>query len=346
MTSKNILPESVNAGLSPHASKLMSKANAIDGIIFDIDNVLIDTRRSYSDAIRWTVEIYLSSGKVPHFELTKKSRKPQLLTAQDVEEFKLLGGFNDDWDCCYGLLIYLLSLPAKKRSLEHLKSIMDIRGFAARVDKRPLRVQGIVKMLGRPSGVMIEKISRIFQEVYLGRDIFQIVEKKKPVYWKKRGLIYREKPIFRKATIAKLKSLGFRLGIATGRNRFEAAFALKRFGILDAFDAITTIDEVRKAEKVMRQSLRKPHPYSLIETAKKLGSEKRFIYVGDLPDDILAANQAAASIHMKSVAYPWHTADPEQSIKEIKKNGPDFIIGKPSDLIMIGKGYGKRFAPR
>jgi HAD superfamily hydrolase (TIGR01548 family) len=318
------------------------RSDAVDCVIFDIDNVLVDTRHSYLDAVRWTVEIFLTSGKVPHFVASQKKREPQLLSLRDVEEFKLLGGFNDDWDCCYGLLIYLLSLPVKSHRLSDLKSAVNIAEFSKRVDKRPLKVNGIVKMLGRQSSVTIEKISRIFQEVYLGNEIFRIVEKKTPVYWKKRGLIRKEKPIFRKSTIEKLIHLDLKLGVATGRSRFEAMFALKRFGIDGAFAALTTMDEVKKAEKEMRQSLRKPHPFSILATAKKLGADKKFLYVGDLPDDILAANQAKASIRIKSVAHPWKSSSPQESLQEIKKMHPDYILFKPSDLIPIALGYKTR----
>ena len=141
-------------------------------MIFDIDNVLVDTRRSYLDAIRWTVEIFLTSGSVPLFHLTRMSRQPQLLSACDVQAFKLLGGFNDDWDCCYGLLIYLLSLQVAGHTVESLKKAIDLKAFGETVFRRPLGVSGIVNKLGRNREVTIETISRIFQEVYLGKDIF------------------------------------------------------------------------------------------------------------------------------------------------------------------------------
>ncbi|MFA6600878.1 MAG: HAD family hydrolase [Candidatus Omnitrophota bacterium] len=316
----------------------MNRPNAVDCIIFDIDNVLVDTRQSYLEAIRWTVDLYLTCGKVPHFVSAKKSRQPMILSTQDVEAFKLLGGFNDDWDCCYGLLIYLLSLPTRRHTVEELKAAMDINAFATRVTKRPLKVQGIVRMLGRPGSVTIEKIARIFQEVYLGREIFQIAEKKRPLYWKKRGLIRREKPIFRKSVIERLRQAGFKLGIATGRSRFEAIFALRRFGIQDAFEAITTMDEVKKAEKDLRQSLRKPHPFSLLETAKKMGADKKFLYVGDLPDDMLAANQAKSTIAIRSVAYAGHAADSQNALRELRSTRPDHFLARPSDLMLIAMG--------
>lgn len=308
---------------------------AYDAVIFDIDNVLVDTRHSYLDAIRWTIEIYLTDDKIPLFSASAKRPSPTLLSPEDVDDFKLLGGFNDDWDCCYGLLVYLLTLPVAKRTLANLKQTMKLKEFIARIKNRPLGVSGIVKMLGRPKSVTIEKISRIFQEVYLGNDLFSSMEGKRPLYWKKRGLIHRERLVFKKKILERLKRMGLQLAIATGRPRFEAHYVLERFGILDLFDVLTPIDEVKRAERELKQSLRKPHPYSLLETAKKIGGKKRLLYVGDLPDDILATHRAKGSLEIRSVAFPVLARNPRTALAEIVKVQPDFIIRNPRDLFTI-----------
>ncbi|MBI3317332.1 MAG: HAD hydrolase-like protein [Candidatus Omnitrophica bacterium] len=315
----------------------MKKALAFDSVIFDIDNVLIDTRRSYLEAIRWTVDLYLTSGAVPLFRrsTSSKSKTPYLISPADVEAFKMLGGFNDDWDCCYGMLCYLLSLRVKTHELSELKKQADIPGLAQRIRRRPLRVRGIIEHFGRSSAVTIEKVSRIFQEVYLGSDLFKSLEKKKPVYWKKRGLIHKEKSLFRKKTLQKLIRLGVRLGIATGRPRFEASYALRDQGLFNFFSAMTTIDDVKRAELEFRMSLRKPHPFSILETAKKIGREHRFLYVGDLPDDILAAKGAAKEIAIQAAGLPLCATNPKAAQGELENSGADFILKKPTDLAKI-----------
>ena len=100
---------------------------------------------------------------------------------------------------------------------------------------------------------------------------------------------------------------------------------------------MTPIDEVKKAETILKQSLRKPHPYSIIETAKKLGVDKRYLYVGDLPDDILAANEAKKTIDIHSVAFPVLAQDTKSALDGILKTKPDFPIRKPSELIPLVK---------
>lgn len=57
-------------------------------IVFDIDGVLIDVSKSYNLAIKKTAEFFLD----------KK------ISEKEVEDIKLAGGFNDDWDCTEEIL--------------------------------------------------------------------------------------------------------------------------------------------------------------------------------------------------------------------------------------------------
>lgn len=320
---------------------MKQKKQRFDGVIFDIDNVLIDTRRSYLDAIRWAIEIYLTEGKIPLFEPAPKKMRPALLSPDDVHRFKLLGGFNDDWDCCYGFLIYLLKLDFDSRTILHLKQKIDLEALAKEASKfaanrmRPIRVDGMIKMLGTSPFVKIEKISRIFQEVYLGKELFKRTERRDCLFWKKKGLIYKEKPIFKPSHCKRLKAHGLKLGIATGRPRFEALYSLHRFGLLPFFEVITSMNEVKKAEIQQKKSLRKPHPYSVIQTAKKMGSSLKLLYVGDLPDDVIAAKRAKSSLNIASAAFVGLSENPKFTLSEMKKIHPDFILRKPGELVKI-----------
>lgn len=329
---KTSLPKKKSTAVKKPVSK-KTEARSFSGILFDIDNVLIDTRESYLETIRWTVEIYLTHGKIPLFQAAPKDARPALLTPADIHQFKLLGGFNDDWDCCYGLLHYLLSLNVKSRSIDALRKAMNLKALAAKAPERPLRVEGITKKFGRSPFVMIEKISRIFQEIYLGKDLFKQTEKRDALYWNKKGLIRNEKLLIKPVHLEKLKSAGIKLGIATGRPRFEATYSLENFGILKMFDAMTTIDEVRMAERMEKKSLRKPHPFSLMETARKMKLKDRLLYVGDLPDDVMAANRAKESIGIHSAAFLGGIDNVKPTLDELKKQSPDYILHKADDLL-------------
>ena len=67
--------------------------SSFNALLFDIDNVLVDTRASYLTAIQKTVELYLD--------------RPGVVSLKEIDQFKLLGGFNDDWDACFGIITFL-----------------------------------------------------------------------------------------------------------------------------------------------------------------------------------------------------------------------------------------------
>ena len=294
----------------------MLRKSRYDVVLFDIDNVLVDTRESYLTAIQKTVEIYLN--------------RPGIVSLKEIDQFKLLGGFNDDWDCSFGIITFLETAIQGKpiRFGDHRRQRLSIGELGHLFPERPLGIEGLLKRLRvqyeRVATPSFDKIQRIFQEVYLG--------KKGP------GLIQKEKLVFPKSLLTRFRKKGVRLGIVTGRNRFEAEYALKRFAISKLFDCLVTIDDVTRAEKKGGLLLRKPHPWPLLEAARRLQKGKtrlRFLYVGDLPDDILAAKRAKGKIQIRSVAFPKFARDPEATTEELKKAKPDFLLKKPQDLMGI-----------
>ena len=177
-------------------------------------------------------------------------------------------------------------------------------------------------------------------------------------------MIQKEKLIFPESVFERIRARGIRLGIVTGRNRFEAEYALERFGILKLFDCIVTIDDVKREERKTGESRRKPHPWPLVEAARRLMTKDQrlktnerkigqtsfsksplvgslvfglwsFLYVGDLPDDILTAQRAKKFIDVKSCAFASYARDPEGTLKELRKAKPDFFIKKPHEIFRI-----------
>ena len=298
-----------------------------DAIVFDIDNVLIDTRASYTDCIRKTVETYLET--ILKFQ---PSRTP-LLSREEVERFKSLGGFNDDWDTCYGLLLYFLSKKIKKLSIHELAKQKDISKWVQTVKTKPLGVKGIERLLRQhlyflprndviarqqtnqsrsnlQAKINLKQITDIFQRFYLGE------------------FVWNEKLLIPKSFLKNLKRLGLKIGIVTGRSREEASFALRRFQIDSAIDTMITTNETPK-------NLKKPHPYGLLKIAAKLGRNLRYLYVGDLPDDILAARRAKGEMKIASCGFLAASTLPGEMKRELKKAKADYVCKKPKELLKI-----------
>jgi HAD superfamily phosphatase len=89
----------------------LSQMKQIDGIVFDCDGVLVDIRDSYNKAISKTVTYILGaliSTKVPE----------RLISDEVIFLFRKTGGFNNDWDTVYGILMFILSkLPDNRREI-------------------------------------------------------------------------------------------------------------------------------------------------------------------------------------------------------------------------------------
>ncbi len=287
-----------------------------DAVIFDIDNVLIDTRASYTDCIIKTVTTYLET--ILKFQPSRKS----LLNRKDVESFKSLGGFNNDWDTCYGLLLYLLSFKLRKKSLNELGRKINLQALKSKAlppsfpppkmggGRWGVGVKGIEKLFGKKSEVELKRIADIFQRFYLS------------------DFVWNERLIMPKLFLKQLKSKGLKLGIVTGRSREEANFALRRFQIDRFIDFMVTTDETPP-------NMKKPHPYGLLKVASRLGKNLNFIYVGDLPDDILAAKKAKTKMKISSCGFLGASSQSIETKKEFQKMKADFICRNIKELKKI-----------
>jgi len=272
-----------------------------DAVLFDIDNVLIDTRSSYTDCIIKTVATYLET--VLKF---KSSREP-LLTRKEVELFKSFGGFNDDWDTCYGLLLYFLSLKVKRKHIFELYKAKSLSGLAKRVQSKPLGVSGIERLLDKQPAVSVKRIADIFQRFYLN------------------DFVWNETLMIPASFLKQIKTAGLKTGIITGRNREEADFALRRFQIDRYIDVAITTDDTPKGK-------RKPDPWGILKAAALLGKRLNYLYVGDLPDDALTAKRAAKKISIKACGFLAVSAMNLEMKKEFKKIKTDYICDNLKEL--------------
>jgi HAD superfamily phosphatase len=308
------------------------KKDKIQGVIFDIDGVIVDTRKSYLESICITTELYLSQ------ILGFRSKGGKLLTLKDVETFKMLGGFNNDWDCTEGLLLYFLSLvPARANrqdiSIKYLRSKKNISGLLKSKTRTFLNSKKNKALLS------YQDIVYLFQEIYLGGTLFKKCYKESPLYWKKAGLYLKEKALTPKKLLVELKKKGLKLGVATGRTRFEAEMVLKQFKIDKCFDSVFTADEIEKEEKKQRRlkkkevSLSKPHPYLLEVNAKKLKLQ-HFAYVGDLPDDILTAKRASRDgLNIKAIGTLAGVTEKQRMQRQMKQAGAYSVVKSANELI-------------
>ena len=143
-------------------------------------------------------------------------------------------------------------------------------------------------------------IKRIFQEIYLGGVLFASTYGMAPRVHEGEGLIYRETPLVTPEVLSRLHSRHM-TAVATGRPRSEARIALDAHGFGGFFDFMLTLDDclaeeqARETESGVRPSLSKPDPFMLDTAAANAASKpEKLYYIGDMPDDMVAARR---SIH-------------------------------------------------
>ena len=142
-------------------------------------------------------------------------------------------------------------------------------------------------------------IKQIFQEVYLGQNLFRSTYHLPARTYTGEGLINRETLLMEPAFFQALSQENL-LALATGRPGAEAEYALEHFNIRPYFSSVFSLDDCLReeagilAKEHKTVSLSKPHPFMLDAIAGIYAHEtSRRYYIGDMPDDMLAANRSA-----------------------------------------------------
>ncbi len=338
-------------------------------LIFDMDGVLVDVSKSYRKTIQRTVRIYLET--CLEFERTGRD----WVTNEEISLFKSTGGFNNDWDLTSGVLLYLLSLshipPLQRRktfssipetadylklrsSATHPKAAIQIKrknllSFLGKVRKEGGGLRGVHRLLGNSwegwvyrSGDLNREnlIKRIFQEIYLGKK-FTARYHLPPLFHKGDGLYLQEKILIPKKILASLRGKT-RMGIASGRPRFEAELALKRFRLDPYFESVVTLDECEGEENRIFRSIgkrikcSKPNPYSILKTIQEIGiSNPRCGYVGDTVDDMQAARAVKKDLSMLAIGFIKGNRNRKAERELMLKAGADLVIQDPKELLCL-----------
>lgn len=335
-----------------------------------MDGVLIDVSESYRAAIRETTRVYFEDS------LRLAPFTGELVSREDVDAFKFAGGFNNDWDLTTALVKYFLSLvdtfpPLSTReggsggshardilaflrdagsrinaTVESFAQHKDIAGFTRQVKQTGGGLDAVSKILGTRGDDLLfaagdpratNLVKRIFEEIYLGVELFRAEYGESPLIHHGDGLIRREKLIPHRQSLLAL-SERFPLGIATGRPRNQATFALRAAGIENCFRVLVTHDDLVRAETEhfaatgQRVSFGKPHPFTLLQAAREIAPENsRCAYIGDTLDDMRAA-KAAGFLAIGCLAP---AEDKDKLRVELARAGADKVIESLDELMEI-----------
>jgi phosphoglycolate phosphatase-like HAD superfamily hydrolase len=183
-------------------------------------------------------------------------------------------------------------------------------------------------------------VERIFQEIYLGRQFTSHYHLPR-LFYTGEGLYLQERLLTPRKVLSSLRKK-LKTGIASGRLRFEAELALKRFRLYPYFDSVVTLDECdEEAKRIFRSTGKKmqcskPHPYSILRAVREIGiPNARCGYVGDVVDDILAARAAKKELEITAIGFLGPSANRTMIKMAFIRVGADLIIENPLQLLQL-----------
>jgi len=135
----------------------LSQLGKVDAVIFDCDGVLVDIRGSYNRAISKT-SAYIFEG------LTGCAIPVSLISDEVIFLFRRSGGFNNDWDTVYGILMFMLcGLPEKLRG--ELKERIEKVRWQHNPFRRLSAIREAVKREFKPEGLSGKFFKRMIDEL-------------------------------------------------------------------------------------------------------------------------------------------------------------------------------------
>lgn len=264
--------------VSEDAEALKSK---IDGLLFDMDGVLIDITQSIRKINCLAVTYYLR-------EVLGWEADDDLLTSKDIELFKSAGGFNDDIDLTCAIVLHYLAKEHEHPGapLETLNVFQpNLVRYTRRIHERGGGLKAAeeicvehfsaddrTKILGIYRKPVIAKV---YNELFGGEECEMLYGYPReyyfgPGFWKHDiGII--------NADCAAGLSKKYKLGILTGRTTSETVLGIKVAGL----EQIIDMKHVAAGDTHPH----KPDPRGLLDLMQNMNL-KAGIYVGDTIDDL------------------------------------------------------------
>lgn len=300
----------------------------IDTVVFDMDGVLLDITQSIRVVNCLAVPFYLR-------EVLGWQASDALLSTDDIERMKHAGGFNDDWDLTYALVLFYL---VKRRMFpENDADTLSVIGqpltrFTNKVAERGgglvaaeeillehiprLEVDRFLRDYDKPA------IRQVFQELFAGEHcerLYGFV----PAYYKGPGYVAKDLVLIDLEKIPKDK----RIGILTGRTLEEAEIGCEVCQLAGVVEADACVTKANGFDK--------PDPGGLALLAKRLGTKSAGVYIGDTLDDlrtVRALNKMGGTAPFLSALVLTGPAG-KKNEGLFKREGADIVAGDVNEVL-------------
>jgi HAD superfamily phosphatase len=304
-----------------------------EAIIFDIDGVLVDVKKSYDEAIIKTVQFIL----IKSFNINLANFPFQDM----ISKLRNTGGFNNDIDTAYSIvLIILYCILINKMNTD--KTIQVFHGILEKLDDKGKdsvekelekigNITSITKELGYPSDG--DTISTLFNEIFYGPILYKKRFNKEPIYYFDEPLINKDILIIKESTMHFLsQKFNGNLGLISGRSKIGSYFTLN--SLIDYFNENACVfleDENRKFSK--------PNAFSLHKVFDNLKLTSA-LYVGDSIADLLMVENFRKQTTEDRIFFCGVYGDGDGENNKgsmdkkrlLKSNNADVIIRNVNDL--------------
>lgn len=264
-----------------------------DTALFDVDGVLIETKRSYRLAVTH------GSERLVRVVNGLTDAPSPMVTAADVALFKLAGGFNSDWDATQ---LFTALWTARLREWRgQPEAEVSLAEWAARASAAARAGQGGVSWLRKTfpaSAIPDDDTARwAHDEFYWGADLVHELYDREPQFAPEaEGFVHNEELLLGTGVLPALVDQGIaNLGLITGRVELEVGWAIKRLasgcGLVEGDPPGGAVwhDSVHGRSPfaciVSPAVFTKPDPRALLHALQRLESRAAF-YVGDTADDL------------------------------------------------------------
>jgi phosphoglycolate phosphatase-like HAD superfamily hydrolase len=336
----------------------MSEAKLrVDALVLTIDDVLVDASHSYREVVRQTVQLYLE-----HAIGLPASDEP-LLTIEEVNLLQKVGNFTDYWELAAAFILYFVEMlpsvgvptfPSKVHvpaiiaylqtagggrlhtTIDDLREKKNIAELAEQISAAGGGIDGTYEALPRENHHLVvdvgeitrtHLVGRIFQEIYLGSDLFEQIYKQPPVTVQTSGYIDKESLLIDTDILIGI-SKQIPLALISNRPQIEVNYVLQSQNIATYFQAIVSLDDVREAGGKLV-----PDPWPLLEAIRRIyPTPVHSAFIGTTPDDMEAARAANKIEPFTTIACLAGAHDKEALRQEFEKLKANIILGHPNNL--------------
>ncbi|MDM8529295.1 HAD hydrolase-like protein [Anaerolineales bacterium HSG24] len=328
----------------------------IDALFFSLNDIVIDVRYSYQQVVRKAAQIYLEQA----FALPPS--KESLITLEEVIHLQRVGGIANYWDLTRAFIAYFMSLlpdvpivtfpirfhvPAMLAYLqtasarlhvdiEELYAKKNINQFTLDTVRAGGGLDGVYDALPDvnrhlviASGdiTKINLVGRIFQELYLGADLFERTYGQPAVLVQSTGYIEHESLLIEPELLAQFGEK-FPLGVLSSRPHLEVEHSLNVRKIKEYFQVVISLEDIQKA-----RAKGVPDPWALLEAVRRVQPTPTHIaYVSANPAGIRAARAANQTIPCTAVACLIGATDRDMIRQSFEYNKASIILGHPNNL--------------